>query len=477
MSAEQHDLVVIGSGFGGATFAARLVESGARVTLLERGPWRANHAVQAAGLEGTAPLPTGRHFFSHALRRLSASILPGGEINLHRDALFDLHYQRDMSIVASSGVGGGSHVYSAMNVCPDQSYWQKRHDDIDPGNMAEHYNWILSRTGSRAPDDSVPNMIVADRKKPSWMHAEAAYQPAMGFRFQQGSFSNNSFFGSADNSKISLDELLLLPLLERGLTVRDRHEVLEIHQHDNGLRLAVMDHGKGKIRTLICKRVVLAAGTLNTLKLLFRSRERGGLDGMQALGLGIGGNGDVPAWWPCNEAGRDFSVGTPCHGRFSIQGESDGPNLTRYGLSGIDGIPMPGTLRRRLKRDLVLVGMGADSAPGLACWTRQRLRIAYSQSANPVLADIYRAFERISALSGRKVRYLRSRPITVHPWGGARIGNTPQDGVIQGDGQVHGIPGLYVADATALPAAPGVPPSMTIAAWAGHVAQGFIRRT
>lgn len=60
--------------------------------------------------------------------------------------------------------------------------------------------------------------------------------------------------------------------------------------------------------------------------------------------------------------------------------------------------------------------------------------------------------------------------MTVHPFGGARLGQNSASSVINARGEVHDIPGLFVADGSALPAAPGVPPSMTIAAWAGHVA-------
>ena len=44
------------------------------------------------------------------------------------------------------------------------------------------------------------------------------------------------------------------------------------------------------------------------------------------------------------------------------------------------------------------------------------------------------------------------------------------------DGEVFGHPGLYVADAAALPKSPGTPPSMTIAAWSSHLATRFIAR-
>lgn len=38
--ADTIDVVVIGSGFGGAIAAKRLVEAGCTVVMLERGPWR-----------------------------------------------------------------------------------------------------------------------------------------------------------------------------------------------------------------------------------------------------------------------------------------------------------------------------------------------------------------------------------------------------------------------------------------------------
>jgi cholesterol oxidase len=48
--------------------------------------------------------------------------------------------------------------------------------------------------------------------------------------------------------------------------------------------------------------------------------------------------------------------------------------------------------------------------------------------------------------------------------------------VVDSNGEVFGLDGLFVADAAALPSAVGGPPSMTIAAWAERVADRFIER-
>jgi cholesterol oxidase len=68
----------------------------------------------------------------------------------------------------------------------------------------------------------------------------------------------------------------------------------------------------------------------------------------------------------------------------------------------------------------------------------------------------------------------RRRPFTVHPLGGAVLGSGESAGVIDGRGEVYGFPGLYVVDASALPASPGAPPSMSIAAWSSWVAARFL---
>ena len=57
-------------------------------------------------------------------------------------------------------------------------------------------------------------------------------------------------------------------------------------------------------------------------------------------------------------------------------------------------------------------------------------------------------------------------PSTAHILGGAVMGKTPDDGVIDANHEVHGYPGLYVVDGAAVSANPGVNPSLTITAMA-----------
>jgi cholesterol oxidase len=56
--------------------------------------------------------------------------------------------------------------------------------------------------------------------------------------------------------------------------------------------------------------------------------------------------------------------------------------------------------------------------------------------------------------------------MTAHFIGGAVIGLTPDDGVIDPYHRVHGYPGLHVVDGSTITANPGVNPSLTITAMA-----------
>jgi cholesterol oxidase len=59
-------------------------------------------------------------------------------------------------------------------------------------------------------------------------------------------------------------------------------------------------------------------------------------------------------------------------------------------------------------------------------------------------------------------------PGTAHILGGAVIAGDPSEGVIDAHGHVYGYQNLLITDGSALPANPGVNPSLTITALAEH---------
>jgi choline dehydrogenase-like flavoprotein len=63
-----------------------------------------------------------------------------------------------------------------------------------------------------------------------------------------------------------------------------------------------------------------------------------------------------------------------------------------------------------------------------------------------------------------------------HPLGTARADARATHGVIDGDLEVHGVQGVYVADGSAAPSSLGVNPQLTIMALATRLAFGLLGR-
>jgi cholesterol oxidase len=64
-------------------------------------------------------------------------------------------------------------------------------------------------------------------------------------------------------------------------------------------------------------------------------------------------------------------------------------------------------------------------------------------------------------------------PTTAHILGGAIMGETPEQGVVDFKGQIHGYPNLYVVDGANVPVNLGVNPALTITALAEYVMSHF----
>jgi len=81
--------------------------------------------------------------------------------------------------------------------------------------------------------------------------------------------------------------------------------------------------------------------------------------------------------------------------------------------------------------------------------------------------------ERIEA---RGVRPAQLRLEAFHPMGTARMGGDPATSVVSPSGESHGVPGLFVADASVLPTSLGANPMLTIMAVARRTARGIAER-
>jgi long-chain-alcohol oxidase len=106
-------------------------------------------------------------------------------------------------------------------------------------------------------------------------------------------------------------------------------------------------------------------------------------------------------------------------------------------------------------------------------------REIFSLHTPPVRATVGESgwLDRFTAsLDARGYTKCRMSYISFHQMASCGIGADPKRGVIDETGAVHGLRGLYVADASAFPTSSGVNPMITIMAIADHVARGMLER-
>jgi cholesterol oxidase len=377
---------------------------------------------------------------------------------------------------------------------PAPGYWDNRAQGLSDAVMAPHYKRLLSELGAVQPKDS---RQIENHTDHAWQGAEhfeplaAGEQPPMGILFDGDASivdsngvtrlgfvagQENGKFGSPGATKSTVDALFLIPAMRKGLDLRPLHDVRQIRQSEDGFAVRARDLKGWRTVTLRAPKVIVAAGTMNTNTLLLQATAARDLPAMPALGQGIGLNGDLLGKWPSD--GRDATLGPPVQGRVKIKGHETAAYVL---MSTAETPPLPFFMRKKARAKarsmLGLVAMSQDASDGRIWLENGRLRFGFDMSGSPSYAATMRAYDALAQMSGRKVKYSKTEAFSAHPCGGCRVSDGPQTGVVNGRGEVHGCPGLFVADAAALPQSLGVPPSLSIAVWASHVATQILSDT
>jgi cholesterol oxidase len=499
MSTYEADAVVIGSGFGGSISANRLASAGLKVLVLERGPWRDSLPVRSMGIANRAPFPYGMKGVTHLLRTVHFG---RRNLTLNKSGMYEIFRYPGLDVFAVSAVGGGSHGWFGMLVPPqDPAYWKDRHPNLTPSDIEKYYEKILADMGAVriSRDLLLPHSIWKELlTSPGSRCLAADPQPYMavrvpyskseigqvtggdgGVKRQTSAFDGDGFLGSRGGAKASVDFIYLAPVLNKGVTVRDMCEVTRLVPDSaagtTGYAVHFSSLRGGQKEVVRTKRIVLAAGTMNTLKLLFAgSSQPAGLSPMPSLGRTFGGNGDFIGAWFKESAQPAMFESAPVLGRFKVDGQ-DIPFLGMWAMAGINTLPLLPGWKKKLAKTVPLIGMGADTGAASARFENGRVVVDYDPNQQPIFEKIRGSFRVLGEQSGLKTWAIK-KPVTVHAWGGACVGPSSDHGVVDHNGEVYGNPGLFITDASALPAAVGTPPSLAIAAWAHHVADGLAHR-
>jgi cholesterol oxidase len=268
--------------------------------------------------------------------------------------------------------------------------------------------------------------------------------------------------------------------------------------------------GRGR-RTLTARGVVVAAGPLGTNKLLQRCRLGGALPGIShRLGELVRTNSEVilavtvPEDYPDDLTKRvaiTSSIYPDPHTHIeTVTYGNDGDSMnTLYTLLVGDGtrVTRPLKLLAQIVRHpvrfakvmwpkgwsrrtiIVLVMQTLDNAIALRPKLKRSgdVRLQTEQDPdrpNPTFIPVANEAaewlaERTGGIAQSSVNEaLMNVPTTAHILGGAVIGHSPEDGVVDSGQRVFGYENLLVCDGAAVPANVGVNPSLTIAALAEH---------
>lgn len=495
------DVCVVGTGAGGAVMAARLAEAGYDVVMLEEGGyWTADDFTED-----------------------EAEMVP----RLYADRGFRATDDLAISLLQGRSVGGSTTInWMLMLRTPDSvlEEWAIEHgtEGMGPSELAPVFDLIESEVHARTvPDDAhAPNnRIILDGAARLGWSARPAMINAKGC-VRAGFCGVGCRYGAKQSTLVTYVPRALAAGARLYSDVRvERVERIERGSGEARKRVhaAVLDRGTGTPRralTVDAPIVVLAAGAVGTPAILQRS------------GLGGGGVGKFLRLHPTSAViglyDREMygAAGIPQSALSDefLRGDGDG-----YGfwiecpalLPGLAAAAVPGfgaehreVMRRfpNLGTLIVLARDGAErgrSSGEVSVDRRGRVRIRYRVTKRDArtLVDGLAAAARLHLAAGATEALTLHAPtvrvrsegdvsgvlhaphgpnqlglFSAHVNGTCRIGTAPRTSGCTPDGERHGAPGIYVADGSLFPTAPGVNPQETIMALATLIARRIIAR-
>ncbi len=519
---KRYDVLVVGSGFGGAITAARLAQAGKSVAILEQGRrWHKQEFPRTIGQVSS------RAFWQQG----------------KSSGFLEYRAFRRMDVIQGVGLGGGSLHYFNVHLRADADVFE------DP-----RWPQAITRTGldpyydlAQSMMDSKPLSPPAGLKMPSRtevflgaakkadmtsemvplaVHTGEERRNPHGLVVQQAcTYCGDCLYGCHIHAKNTLD-ITYIGMAERqhALEVFTLHRVDKIEKSDQDgagykvsfQRLSEAEAAPIETGEVHAGKVVLAAGTLGSTEILLRSRDEH--RSLPRLGAAVGRR------FSCNgeflgAAAIDTTKSVDCgHGpsitaRVDVSTKNHKITIEDLGLPDsmlwfLEGMlpPRGGRIARlldlagramaqalgfmsrrgpvrdsvdalfarsRTPRILPFLGMGMDASDGVFRLNKGRLDLDWDHAASrEMYRSMHKRMRELSEAAGGRYatsplwRWPVRKILTAHPLGGCAMGDDAETSVVNDRGEVHHYPGLYVIDGSMLPTALAINPSLTIAALA-----------
>ena len=485
---EHADVCVIGSGAGGAVVAKELAEAGLSVIILEAGE---NHDPTTFG--SYEPEMLRRLFWDNGLRRT-----------------------RDGAIVISQGRGvGGSTVHNLCYAVRPPQVLLDRWGVPDLSSNFARVEQMLGVTQIQEPDVNRLNAVI--RRGCEVMKWRGVVQrhnrgacPTCGSQCLFGCPLSKSTQDNPTRSGKQSMAVTYIPLaLAAGARLYSNCTAEKIHTEKNRVVGVSAQLPSGKL-DIQSKAVVLAAGAINSPQLWLKSRLPNtnrqvgkNLHLHPAVFVGgifdetIDGHLGIPQSYYIDEflnLEKSRSSGYLLMPAFGSQmivaaslpgfGEDHRELMERYrhiaallvllhdrttGRVSVNYRGAPNIAYRLRRSDKRMLVEGAINAA----------RLLFAAGATEIVMPYTQHFPIKTEMDLEIIRRRGIVPNDImlassHPQGTLRMGEYPNRSVVKFSGESHTVKGLFVADASLFPTSIGVPPTLTIAALAEHIAGQII---
>ncbi len=470
---EECDVVIVGSGAGGAVAAATLAEAGLDVIVLEAGESFERDSYPSDPLQAIA--------------------------SLYRDAgLTVAEGKPPIPVPVGRTVGGTTVVNSGT--CfrapePVLEHWRERYGVHWAGDLAADF----------AEAEEFLRVTPLDPERMG-RNGQLAMEGAAALGASGGPISRNAGscvqcsscpFGCRIDAKRGMHVSYLPRAVAAGARLRTGVEARRILVED-GRAAGVRCRGGYTVRARLA--TIAAGGALGTPELLLRS----GLGGRQAgrnlhihpaCWVGARYEEEVRGWegvmqsyyvdeWERERVLLEATFTPLAFGGAWLLGSGREHQEAILGFDRIGSIGVhlsdESAGRVGLARDGSLratYALSDEDARRLAFGIARAAEIHFAAGASEVYPNIGRAPVLrpgdVAAFEATSFKPSELRLEAFHPMGTARIA-APGEGVCGADGSVHGVEGLYVADASLFPTSVGVNPMMTIVAFSRRVAAGLL---
>ena len=512
-----YDYIIIGSGFGGSVSALRLTEKGYKVGVLEAGK-RFNDEDFAESTWNVFKYLWLPKLGCYGIMRIT----PLG----------------NMLILSGTGVGGGSLGYACTLLePPDPFYQDPQWSDMQDwkASLAPHFATAkemlgVTRCTCVTPADEVCKAVAEEIGRGDTFRMQdvgiffGEPEETVPDPFFEGEgpertgckLCGGCMVGCRNNAKNTLPKNYLYLAEKQGAVVHPVTTAKLVREVDGGYAVDTYRTNawfRGGRRTFTARKVIMAAGVLGTLPLLFHCRQRGTLPNISStLGQRVRTNSEALAAVTAKDDKVDYSYGVAITSSYypddvthvepvryprgsdlmtfflTVMVEGGGRflrplkwlwNNLRHPLTSLR-VHWPFGWARR--STVLLVMQTLDNSLRLLSrrrwwWPFRRSLVTAKEKTQAFIPIEMPQAQEATKMVAKRMGGIPTNSLaevtlnmgsTAHILGGCAIGPDAQSGVIDAKNKVYGHEGVYVIDGSMMPANLGVNPSLSITAMAEH---------